>query len=119
MRRAVLVPAAALLVAACGTAHPRRPVPAGPVQSSGRLSLYASCAQWRLASAAEQRSFTEGLYGAGRAAAAGARGDISAAELRLLIAVHCGDAGAAGTPLGLIVIDAIVGTLEARSGRGG
>jgi hypothetical protein len=111
--------AAALLVAACGTAHQRRPTRAAPLPSSRRLSLDASCAQWRLASAAEQRSFTEGLYGADRAAAAGARGDTSAAELRLLIALHCGGAGAAGTPLGLIVIDAIVGTLEARSGRGG
>jgi hypothetical protein len=80
--------------------------------------LNASCAQWGLASAAEQRSFIDGLYGAGTAASAGARGDVSPAELRLLIGIHCGDANAAGTPLGLIVINTIVGTFDTGSGRG-
>jgi hypothetical protein len=115
----LLALAAALLLAACGAPSQRAAKQDAPFQSAEHLSLNATCAQWGLASSREQRSFTDRLYGAGPAAAAGARSDVPPAELRLLISLHCAGGNAAGTPLGLIVINAVVGTLGAGGGHGG
>jgi hypothetical protein len=111
--------AAALLLAACGSARRAVQTQSAPRPGAQQLSLNASCAQWELASAAERRAFTEGLFRAPAGATARARGDLPPSELRLLIALHCGGGNAAGTPLGLVVINAIVGTLGSGSGRGG
>jgi hypothetical protein len=119
LRVAVLAVAFALLLAGCGSArHAPQAHHASPESAQG-LSLYASCADWNLASPAERRAFTDRLYDGGSSGRARARGGVPADELRLLIALHCAGGGAAGTQLGLIVVNAVVGTLGTATGRGG
>ncbi len=114
----LLALAAAPALAACGTAAHH--APKTPTTFSGTtqpLSLKASCSDWVHASASEQRSFTNSLFRTGSTVVATAPGDLSPAELRLLISVHCGGGNSSATPLGMVVANAIVGTLDSGAGQ--